>query len=366
MSGEKSSDAGDKPSVHSDMAESVQNKSLLEQAKTYAFDYIDEKDSRTPFPASQDLENLTIFDERIPECSQNGAEILEQLHTFGAPATCASTGGRYFGFVNGNTVPTALAARWMADVWDQNAALYVMSPIASKLEHVVEGWCVDLLGLPDGTAVGLVGGTSVANICALAAARNQILKRQGWDVYVQGLFGAPPIKVVVSEQAHGCVGKALALLGLGSERVIKIPADDQGRICVEKLPALDDSTIIVLQAGHVSTGAFDDFNAVCDLANGAWVHIDGAFGLWAAASQNLKHLTNGIERADSWSVDGHKTLNTPYDCGICLVKDRTALRQAMAATGSYLQQSDNRDGMFYTPAHGEYGDPSAAIWGAIG
>ena len=338
-------------SIHAEMREQLANKQLFEQAKGYAFEYIDGVQERPVYPTTDVLENLSIFDEPVPDTPQDGAAILKQLHEFGAPATTAMTGGRYFGFVNGNVITTAAAAGWMAQVWDQNTALYVMSPIAAKLEQVAEGWCADLLGLASGTAMGLVGGTSVANMCGLAAGRHAIMQKQGWDVNANGLFGAPPMRVIVNEQAHSSVWKGLALLGLGNERVEKVPADDQGRIIVEKLPKLDSSCLVILQAGHVSTGSFDRFDTICDLANeaGAWVHIDGAFGLWAAVSTRLKSLTNGIEKADSWALDGHKTLNSPYDCGIVLCKHRSALNSAMAATGSYIQPSDNRDNMFYTP-----------------
>ncbi len=336
--------------IFSDMKEQLSNKALFEQAKQHAFDYIDQVEQMPPFPADDALANLSVFDEPVPETIQDGSTILEQLHRYGGPATTTNTGGRYFGFVNGNTITTAAAARWMTDVWDQNSALFVMSPIAGKLEQVVERWCVDLLGLPDDTALGLVGGTSVANMCGLAAGRNAILQKNGWDVNAQGLFGAPPIRVIVNEQSHSSVWKGLALLGLGNERVEKVPADDQGRMLVDQLPELDSNTIVILQAGHVSSGSFDHFDQICERANraGAWVHIDGAFGLWVAASKSLSHLTKGFEKADSWAVDGHKTLNSPYDCGIVLCKDRVALNQAMAATGSYIQKSDDRDGMFYT------------------
>ena len=338
-------------SIHDDMREQLASKHLFEQAKQYAFDYIDSVNDRPVFPIDDALGNLAIFDEAVPETPQDGAEILKLLNDYGAPATTAMTGGRYFGFVNGNVITTASAARWMAGVWDQNAALYVMSPIAAKLEQVTEAWCADLLGLAPDTAMGLVGGTSVANMCGLAAGRHAILQKKGWDVNADGLFGAPPIRVIVNEQAHSSVWKGLALLGLGNQRVEKVAADDQGRMIVEELPELDDSCMLILQAGHVSSGSFDHFDEICDLANkaGAWVHIDGAFGLWAAVSKRLNVLTKGIEKADSWAVDGHKTLNTPYDCGIVLCKHRSALNAAMAATGSYIQPSDNRDSMFYTP-----------------
>jgi len=227
----------------------------------------------------------------------------------------------------------------------------VISPIASKLEEICEKWLVELLGLPSGTAAGLVGGTSTATLCGLAAGRNELLKRAGWDVNTRGLFGAPPIRVVVGEQAHATVFKALALLGLGKDRVEKVPVDSEGRIIAEKMPKLDNNTLIIIQAGNVNSGAFDPIDQICDMVNrsGSYVHIDGAFGLWAAASSSKKSLTYGLEKADSWSVDAHKTLNNPYDCGIILCKNRDVLVSAMQASGSYIQYSANRDNMLYTP-----------------
>lgn len=337
--------------LHAQMRIELAEKALFEQAKSYAYDYMDGVGERAVYPTPEAIQNLAHFDESVPEKPQSGTEILRLLHQFGSPATTAQTGGRYFGFVNGNVVPTALAARWLADTWDQNTALYVMSPIVSQLERVCEQWVVDLLGLPADTAMGIVGGTSTATMCGLAAARYELLKRQGWDVNVQGLFGAPRLRVIVSQQAHGTVLKALALLGLGKNCVEFVPADEQGRLNPAELPVLDASTLLILQAGHVSTGSFDAFAELCDKANqaGAWVHIDGAFGLWAAASPSRKKLTEGIAKADSWSVDGHKTLNTPYDCGLILCKKRDTLVTAMQASGEYIQYSEKRDGMMYVP-----------------
>lgn len=327
------------------------DKTLYEQATSYAFDYLNTVDTRAVAPSADALAQLATFDEPVPAQPSNGADVLAMLHRIGSPATSAQMGGRYFGFVNGGSIPTALAARWLADMWDQNAALNVMSPIAAKLEQVAEGWLADLLGLPDGTAAGFVSGTSTATMCGLLAGRNALLKQQGWDVIEQGLFGAPPIRVVTSGQAHGTVRKALAMIGIGRNQIESVPPDAQGRLDITQLPELDNNTLVILQAGNVNSGAFDPFAAVCAKAQaaGAWVHIDGAFGLWAAASQQTAHLTQGIELADSWSVDGHKTLNAPYDSGVVLCKDRAALVSALQADGSYIHFSDNRDGMHYTP-----------------
>lgn len=333
------------------MLAQIRDKNLFEQAKSYAYSYMDNIYSRPVFPDSETIGKLAAFDEVLPQQPQLATDTLRLLDEYGSPATVAQTGGRYFGFVSGNAVPVALAARWLSDIWNQNPALYVISPAVAKLEQVCEQWVRELLNLPSETVAGFVSGTTIATLCGLAAGRYALLNNLGWDVNEDGLFGAPPIRVVVSQQAHGTVFKALALLGLGQKRVELIPADSEGRIAVTHLPKLDSSSLVILQAGNVNSGSFDDFEYICSLAqaSGAWVHIDGAFGLWAAASPNKKHLTQGIEKANSWSVDGHKTLNTSYDCGIILCQHRDALVASMQTTGEYIQYSNNRDGMLYTP-----------------
>ncbi|MBN2396757.1 MAG: aspartate aminotransferase family protein [Deltaproteobacteria bacterium] len=324
---------------------------LFEQARACACDYMDQVYDRGVVPTGEAIGRLDLFDEPLPGAPGDPGEILRLLHECGSPATVAQTGGRYFGFVNGGTVPAAMAAQWLADVWDQNCALYVMSPIVSRLEVLCERWLIDLLGLPSGTAAGFVSGTSVATMCGLAAGRNELLKRLGWDVTLKGLFGAPHLRVILGGQAHASVFKALALLGFGRENIEEVPVDGQGRIDVAQMAEPDERTLLIAQAGNVSTGSFDPIDEICDRAgnSGAWVHIDGAFGLWAAASAGRRFLTRGIERADSWSIDAHKTLNAPYDCGIVLCRDREALIGAMQAAGSYIQYSRERDGMLYTP-----------------
>ncbi|MFB0920192.1 MAG: aminotransferase class V-fold PLP-dependent enzyme [Oscillospiraceae bacterium] len=323
---------------------------LMEQACSYALEYMNSVCDRPVFPTAEGIEGLSDFDGELPDMPGNPHEILGLLHEKGSPATVAQTGGRYFGFVNGGIAPAALAAKWLADAWDQNAAMYVASPVASKLEEVCESWLKSLLGLPESTAAGFVSGSSAATLCGLAAGRNHLLKAMGYNVEAQGLFGAPEIKVVLSEGAHSTVFKALSILGMGSERVLKVPMDYQGRIREDLVPPLDNRTLLILQAGNVNTGAFDQFDSLCEKVRkaGAWVHVDGAFGLWAAASSSLKHLTRGIEKADSWSVDAHKTLNAPYDNGIVLCRDREALASALSMTGSYIVYSEQRDGMVYT------------------
>jgi glutamate/tyrosine decarboxylase-like PLP-dependent enzyme len=333
------------------MFRDMADKAIFRQAQKFAFDYADETPGRPVFPPAAALANLDHFDEPLPESTGDPAAIVRRLHEFGSPATVTTTGGRYFGFVNGGAIPASLAARWLADFWDQNTAFEVMSPVAARLEEVCQGWLRELFGLPQETVAGFVSGTSLAIFCGLAAGRYRLLQNQGWDVNRQGLNGAPPIRVVTGRQAHGAVVKALALLGLGTDNIEWVDVDDQGRIIAGQVPELDGRSLLTLQAGNVSSGSFDPFAELAGRAEaaGAWVHIDGAFGLWAAAAGKLRHLTQGMEQAHSWSVDGHKTLNTPYDNGIVLCRDREALVQALQASGSYLVFGEKRDGMLYTP-----------------
>ncbi len=339
-----------KTSLQDEMYSQIRNKDFFEQAKSYAFAYLDGIYERNVFPTDNAIKKLNGFDEPLPEIPGNPQEILELLHELGSPATVGQIGGRYFGFVNGSSVPISLAVKWLSDVWDQNAALFATSPVISQLEAVCEKWLVELFDLPAGTAAGFVSGSSTAALCGLAVGRNELLKRQGWNVNSDGLFGAPAIRVILGEQAHATIYKALSLLGLGSARVEIVPTDEQGRMIAGKMPVLDHRCLVIAQAGNVNTGAFDPIDEICTYARraGAWVHIDGAFGLWAAGSQNRKYLIQGIEKADSWSLDAHKTLNTPYDCGIILCKDRKALFSAMEISGSYIINSEKRDNMHYT------------------
>ncbi|PKN99362.1 MAG: aspartate aminotransferase family protein [Chloroflexi bacterium HGW-Chloroflexi-4] len=333
------------------MIKLASDRAVFNQAKDYALDYLDGIFEREVYPNDIALQNLKHFDEPMPIDADDPASMLKLLHDYGSPATVATTGGRYFGLVVGGSFAPVLAVKWLADVWDQLAPLYVTSPIMAKLETVSEQWMNDLLGLPKDCAMGLVSGTSMATMVGFAAARYELLRRADWDVNTKGLFGAPPIRVVVGAEAHSSVFKALAILGLGKDRVELVPVDEQGRMRADKVPALDDNTLLILQAGNVNSGSFDPIDEICDMANkaGAWVHVDGAFGLWAAASKNKQYLTMGMEKADSWSVDGHKTLNTPYDCGIVICRDRNAMITAMQASGDYILYSDQRDGMLYSP-----------------
>lgn len=323
---------------------------LLEQTAYYAQKYISEVREKTPFPGEEDLEKLKEFDQELPQTETDASEVIRELYEIGVHGTTAEIGGRFFGFVNGGLLPAAHAAEWLADTWNQNAALYVMSPTVSKLESICERWIVQLLGLAPETAMGLVTGSSNAIICALAAARNEMYRRQGYNVAEKGLRNAPALRIVISADAHSAVRAALSVLGIGSEEIETIPTDEQGRIKTADVPELDAHTILIIQAGNVNGGSFDPIDELCDLANkvGAWVHIDGAFGLWAAASRKYRYLTKGMEKADSWSVDAHKTLNAGYDCGIVLCRHRDALASALQANGAYIQYGAQRDGMLYT------------------
>ena len=328
-----------------------QLKTLFEQAQDYAFEYADAVADRPVFPSPEALADLQHFVEDMPSEGGDASSILQLLHQYGSPASVAQTGGRYFGFVNGGIIPVTLATKWLTDFWDQNTALQVMSPITSKLEEVCEQWLRQLLGLPETTIAGFVSGTSSAIFCGLAAARLRIYANQDWDFNAQGHNGAPPIRIIAGRHTHGAVVKAIALLGFGLDNIEWVEGDDQGRIDPTAMPTLDNSCIVILQAGNVNSGAFDPLHEICDNANAAnaWVHIDGAFGLWAGGTKRLSHLTEGMEKAHSWSVDGHKTLNTPYDSGILLCRDKDALVMALQASGAYLNFSESRDGMLYTP-----------------
>lgn len=316
----------------------------------YALDYLNTVDDMPVYPKEKVISELAVFDESLADEPVETKTIIDQLHTFGSPATVAQTGGRYFGFVCGGILPSALVSGWLTDTWDQNPAMHVLSPVTSRIEAVTERWIVDLLGLPEETVAGYVSGSSTATIIGLTTGRNYLFHKAGYDICKKGLSGSPAIKVVLGEGAHSTVYKALSIIGLGAEAAIKVPADNQGRMQVDKLPPLDDMTLLILQAGHVNTGNFDDFETLIDRAReaGAYVHVDGAFGLWTAASEKFNHLTSGVQRADSWSVDGHKTLNTPYDLGIILCKHEKMLIDSMHMSGSYIILSEARDNMLYT------------------
>jgi glutamate/tyrosine decarboxylase-like PLP-dependent enzyme len=274
-------------------------------------------------------------------------EVVEQLASAAAPGLVASPGPRYFGFVTGGALPAALAADWLTAAWDQNAFTAVASPAAGAVEAVAAEWLLELLGLPERAGVGLVTGAQMANVACLAAARHAVLARVGWDVAEHGLAGAPPVRLLAGEEAHVTIFRALRLLGLGSGTVLRVPADGQGRMRADalaaELAAGEGPAIVCAQAGNVNTGAVDPLEPIAAMAreHGAWLHVDGAFGLWAAASPVLAPLVAGAGAADSWATDAHKWLNVPYDCGVAAVADADAHRAAMAMSAAYLGTADS-------------------------
>jgi glutamate/tyrosine decarboxylase-like PLP-dependent enzyme len=325
---------------------------LLEQTAEQAITYLERLDERGVAPTEDAITRLDAFDEPLPEAPADPEAVLRLLNEIGSPATMAMAGPRFFGFVIGGALPVALAANWLAAAWDQNSAFYKVTPATALLEQIALRWLVDLLRLPPDCGGAFVTGATMANFTALAAARHTLLTRVGWNVEADGLFGAPPITVITGAEAHPTLFKALGLLGLGRNRVVRLPVDEQGRLRPNALPDLTGPTIVCLQAGNINTGAFDPFEEVCARAHdaGAWVHIDGAFGLWAVATPSRAFLTAGMAYADSWATDAHKWLNVPYDSGLAFVRDAAALRAAMAVTAEYLPTvSDQRNPSDYTP-----------------
>jgi glutamate/tyrosine decarboxylase-like PLP-dependent enzyme len=316
----------------------MSTRTLLRDAADRAATYLEGIDSRGVAPTPDAIRALAGFDRNLPEHPLDPAAILRELDETGSPGTSTSAGGRYFGFVIGATLPTALAANMLATAWDQNAGLVIISPTTAKLESVALRWLLDALHLPATSAAGFVTGATMANFTCLAAARHALLKRAGWNVEEQGLFGAPPLNVIVGDEVHVTLLKSLALLGLGRARVTRVPTDVQGRMRPELLPPLNDRTILCLQAGNVNTGAVDPMAVLISRARaaGAWVHVDGAFGLWAAAAPARAALVAGVADADSWALDAHKWLNVPYDSGLAFVRNGAALQAAMAITADYL------------------------------
>jgi aromatic-L-amino-acid decarboxylase len=329
----------------------TETSTLLMRTAEMAASYIGDISERRVFPDDGALAALRQFHEPLPDLSCDPRDVLELLHGIGSPATVATAGGRYFGFVLGGALPASLAASWLAAAWDQNAAMRAMSPVSSALEDVVIRWVCEAVNLPPDCAGALLTGATMANFTALAAARTALLDREGWNVVEDGLFGAPAIDVVVGAEVHVTLLKALNLLGLGRRRVTVVDVDGQGRMRADKLPKLSPRTIVCIQAGNVNTGAFDPAAQICAAAAevGAWVHVDAAFGFWAGVSPAYAYLWNGFERADSWATDAHKWPNVSYDCGLALVRDADALRGSMGMSAAYLATGAEREPMHYGP-----------------
>ncbi|MBN8995267.1 MAG: aspartate aminotransferase family protein [Rhizobiales bacterium] len=313
--------------------------------------YLEGIGERRVAPDAAALAGLVALDTPLPDRGMPATEVLALLDRAASPATMASAGPRYFGFVIGGAVPASLGAAVLSAAWDQNAGLAAMSPAAAAIEEIAARWILDLLGFPTDSGVGFTTGATMANLTALAAARHSELAAAGWDVNERGLFGAPEITVFVGEEVHASLLKALALLGLGRSRVRHLPVDGQGRIRATGLPRIEGPTILCLQAGNVNTGASDPFLPLTEWGREgeAWIHVDGAFGLWALAARGYARRLAGIEYADSWATDAHKWLNVPYDSGFAIVRDRASLHAAMNSTAAYLAAGEGRDGLAYAP-----------------
>jgi glutamate/tyrosine decarboxylase-like PLP-dependent enzyme len=328
--------------------------------------------SERPVGARSDVDEVaTALGRPLGEEGEDPMSVIEELIAGAEPGLLATPSGRFFGWVIGGVLPAALGADWLTSVWDQNAGLLASSPAAAGAERVAGTWLLDLLGLPPTAAVGFVTGAMMSNFTCLAAARHEVYREVGWNVDRDGLVGAPPITVVVGGERHDTIDVALRYLGLGQARSVVVPADDQGRLRVDALRSTLEGRepgplIVCLQAGNVNSGAFDDFGAAIDVAHrhGAWVHVDGAFGLWAATSPELRRLTEGMERADSWTTDAHKTLNVPYDSGVAIVADAVALHEAMGVHAAYLIQDERADPIAAVPEFSRRAR-GFAVWAAL-
>lgn len=329
---------------------------VLRRTADLAIRYLEEIDERPAFPQVDADELRSRLSVPLPIHETDPEQVVEDLASAAGPGLVAGAGGRYFGFVTGGSVPAALAADWLAATWDQNAFSYLSSPAAAIVEEVAASWIKEILDLPAEASVGFVTGCQMAHVTALAAARHEVLRNAGWDVETEGLFGAPPIRVVTGERRHMTVDRALRLLGIGEAAVEPVPTDSQGRMIAGALADVlgegAGPVVVIAQAGEVNTGSFDPLADILEIAREreAWVHVDGAFGIWARVSASHRHLTEGLERADSWAFDAHKWLNVPYDSGVAVVAHPQAHRAAMLGEAAYLPTTKGeRDAMDWTP-----------------
>ena len=337
------------------------DRGLLQRTAELAADFLESLDERPVAPRAGRDELLASLGGPLPGAGLPATDVIEELARAAEPGVVGMAGPRYFGFVIGGSLPAALAADWLTSTWDQNAGLFAAGPSASVVEEVIGSWLVDLLGLPEGTSIGLTTGCQMAHVTCLAAARHRVLERVGWDVEDRGLFGAPEISVVIGSEAHATIPTALQYLGMGRSRVIPVDSDGQGRMrmdaLAETLPTGDGPLIVSLQAGNVNTGSFDPIGPAIELIRdrhpAAWIHVDGAFGLWAAASPAYRHLLDGHAGADSWATDGHKWLNVPYDCGYAFVRDPSAHADALSPPGAayIVYGSAERDEFRWVPEY---------------
>lgn len=334
-----------------------EHESMLRQAAERAMDFRRALDARPHRPEKSFAEMREFFLAPLPEEGSDGGLVIDELANLAEPGLAAMTGPRFFGWVMGASHPVGVAADWLTSAWGQNCGGHTVTPAAAACEEAVADWLLELLDLPRDASVGFVTGATVANFTCLAAARGELLRRVGWDVEANGLFGAPPLRVIIGEEAHASVFSALQFLGLGHERVVRIPTDAMGRMQIDAFESTmaqgDQPTLVIAQAGHINTGAFDPILRLAKIAHrrNAWLHVDGAFGLWARACPSTALLATGVDMADSWATDGHKWLQLPYDCGFAIVRNAEAHRRSMAITASYLPAvaSGERNPSHYVP-----------------
>jgi glutamate/tyrosine decarboxylase-like PLP-dependent enzyme len=337
----------------------------VRRAAVFGAEYLEGLSDRRVSPSPASIAGLSDFDEALPQRG-DAMRTLDLLHRAGSPAATASAGGRFFGLVVGGSVPAALGARVLASTWDQIAFNDLTSPVAIKLEDVASRWILDIMGLPQSSSVGFCSGATMGNFTCLSAARHMLLQQRGWDVEKDGLFGAPPFQVIVSEQSHVTVKKALSMLGIGSARLVRVPCDDNGAMRADAIPEIDEGALVIAQAGNVNSGAIDPIEEISRrlAGKGAWLHVDGAFGLWAAASPKTAGLVRGIDAADSWVVDGHKWLNTPYDCGMAICRHPRAVLAAMSTQAAYLNTGERNQPKDMGPEFSRSAR-AAEVWAAL-
>ena len=345
---------------------------VLDLARELARAYLDGLGDRQIAGAVDRDEMVRVLGGPLPEGPTPATDVIERLASGVDRGLVATNAGRFFGFVEGGVLPAALAADWLASTWDQNPAFFTLSPAAAIVEEIAAGWLLDVLGLPANASVGFTTGAQMASVAALAAARHHVMADAGWDVEADGLIGAPAVNVIVGEERHATIGRALRFLGFGERTATIVPADDQGRMdaagLARTLDGLSGPIIVCAQAGNVNTGAFDPMKPIAEAcrSHGAWMHVDGAFGLWAAAAPSLRHLVEGVELADSWATDGHKWLNTPYDSGIVACAHPDSHRTALALRAPYLVRAADgaRDGSDWTPESSRRAR-GFAVWAAL-
>jgi glutamate/tyrosine decarboxylase-like PLP-dependent enzyme len=358
------------------MTNRILNEPLLRRAADASIDFLEKMDERHVGARATRDELLRALDVPLSENGEDASRVFDSLVAVGDRGTIGSTGPRYFGFVIGGSLPVSVAADWLTTTWDQNSGIYAVSPVASVVEEIAQRWLLDLLHLPKQASIGFVTGCQMANFTCLAAARHAVLRNAGWNVEDLGLIGAPPVNLIISAEAHVTIHTAMRMLGFGTKRLRTVPTDGQGRMKADDLEravaGVEGPTIVCAQAGNVNTGAVDPLRRIITAAHArnAWVHVDSAFGLWAAASETRREVVDGIELADSWASDGHKWLNVPYDSGFAIVRDTAAHRASMTVSASYLEQTSGieRDNFDWAPEFSRRarGIPTYAALRALG